>query len=59
VTPYFDNDSAFWAYYQWAENQLSRWEEEQYLAEQEEKEEFYENSDWFNDPNNVMSHHHY
>ena len=55
MTPYFDNDSAFWAYYQWAEEQLSRWEEEQYLAEQEEEEEPY----WLTDPNNVMSRHHY
>jgi hypothetical protein len=56
VTPYFDNDAAFWAYYQWAEEQLSRWEEEQYLAEQEEEEE---EPYWLTDPNNVMSRHHY
>ncbi len=57
MTPYFDNDAAYWAYYQWAEEQLSRWEEEQYLAEQEEEEE--DEPDWLTDPNNVMSRHHY
>ena len=62
MTPYFSNDSAFWAYYQWAEEQLAHWEEEQYRAEQEEQEEEEEEEEepyWLTDPNNVMSRHHY
>lgn len=53
---YCETDSAFYAYYEWCEQQLSRWEYEQELAELEEEEE---DSDWFNDPNNVMSRYHY
>ena len=56
---YCETDSAFYAYYEWCEIELSRWEYEQELAETEEPEESYEDSDWFNDPNNVMSHYHY
>ncbi len=30
---YCETDSAFYAYYQWCEDQLSRWEYEQELAD--------------------------
>lgn len=32
---------------------------EESASESESESEFYEESEWFNDPNNVMSKHHY